>query len=205
LASAGKLRGPPGPRLIIRGLVIGVMRLPLLPAGYKQRLATVFDTAADPTGSAQARSADTVAALRWIADNPIVGAGLGQDTLALNLERGPRWKMVHNVYLEYAVDLGLPGLVLFLLLLGSCFATTAVVERRARSDRGLSWLSHLAGAVRVRLIAFSVGAFFPPVAYPFFFYSAAGLAVALKMAADDAAAPRAAVGQGPAAADHANA
>jgi len=186
MAYVWKLRRRPERRFILAGLLIGLLCLPLLPAGYKQRLATVVNTAADPTGSAQARRADTIAALRWVADNPVVGAGLGQDTLAMNLERGARWKMVHNVYLEYAVDLGLPGVALFLLLLGSCFASTASVETRARSDPALGELFHLAGAIRISLIAFSVGALFHPVAYHFFFYYVAGLAVALKIAAQDA-------------------
>jgi O-antigen ligase len=189
LAYVWKLRRRPERRFILAALLLGILCLPLLPAGYKQRLATVVNTAADPTGSAQARSADTVAALRWVADNPLVGAGIGQDTLALNLERGPRWKAMHNVYLEYAVELGLPGIALFLLLMGSCLRSAASVERRAAGDPALAGLLHLAGAIRVSLIAFAVGAFFHPIAYHFYFYYFAGLAVALKFAAQDASGP----------------
>jgi probable O-glycosylation ligase (exosortase A-associated) len=188
IAYAWKLRRRPERRWLLAALLIGLLCLPLAPAGYKQRLATVMNTAADPTGSAQARRADTFAALRWVADNPVVGAGIGQDTLAMNLERGPRWKAMHNVYLEYAVELGLPGLVLYLLLMGSCLHTTASVERRARHDPALAGLIHLAGAIRISLIAFAVGGFFHPVAYHFYFYYMAGLAVALKAAGDEASA-----------------
>src|SRR5262249_2209368 len=104
--------------------------LPFLPAGYAKRLATVTNTSADTTGSAQARWEDTVSAIHYIAKNPIIGAGIGQDILALNEERGLRWRSVHNVFLQQGVELGLPGLVLFVLLLSSCLRAALALERR---------------------------------------------------------------------------
>ncbi|PWU24739.1 MAG: hypothetical protein C5B48_04840 [Candidatus Rokuibacteriota bacterium] len=180
-----KLWRRPERRFVLAGLLVAVLCLPLLPHGYKQRLSTVMNIAADPTGSAQARRADTFAALRWVADNPLVGAGIGQDTLALNLERGPSWKAMHNVYLEYAVELGVPGFLLFVALFTCCLASAASVERKARSDPAQRDLFHLAGGIQVSLIAFSVGGFFHPVAYHFYFYYMAGLAIALKVASEE--------------------
>ena len=58
------------------------------------------------------------------ANGPVVVTGIAvscrdhcTEMLALNDERGARWLSVHNAYLNYAVDLGLPGLTLFLMLL----------------------------------------------------------------------------------------
>ena len=42
----------------------------------------------------------------------VIGAGIGQDILAMNAQRGDDWTQVHNAYLQYAVDLGVPGVVL---------------------------------------------------------------------------------------------
>ena len=88
----------------------------ILPTGYTQRLTTITDIASDPTGSAQGRWVDLAVAADIVTRTPVVGVGLGQNVLALNRERGPTWRMVHNVYLQYAVDLGVPGLLLFLWL-----------------------------------------------------------------------------------------
>src|SRR5678816_2279272 len=116
-------------------------------SGYTKRLATMINTSADPTGSAQARWQDTVAAIGYVRENPLIGAGIGQDILALNEARGLGWRSVHNVYLQYAVDLGLPGAILFVVLLGLCVSAAAAVER---SDLG-EGLPALAAALRISL------------------------------------------------------
>jgi hypothetical protein len=46
----------------------------------------------------------------------------------------------------------------------------------------MTGLAHLAGGVRIALVSFGVAAFFHPIAYQFYFFSIAGLAVALKHA-----------------------
>ena len=168
-------------RLVRRGRVmsaaalvaVALAALALAPAGHLGRLATTVDIDSDPTGSAQARWRDTVAATQFVLAHPFTGAGLGMNTLALNEVRGPAWTMVHNVYLEYAADLGLPGLLLFLWLMLSCLGRA----RRARRA-GLGSLSALGGGIEAALIGFAVAALFYPVAYRFYFYYLAGLAVA---------------------------
>src|SRR5262249_14472309 len=124
-----KLRGRAEGRWMLGALLVGLLCAPLLPSGYLDRLATITDIESDPTGSAQARRSDTLAALSFVGHSPLVGAGVGMNALALNEERGPLWTVVHNVYLEYAVELGIPGLVLFLWLLANCFKATLNVQR----------------------------------------------------------------------------
>jgi O-antigen ligase len=166
-----------------------LLAVPLLPGGYVDRLSTIVDTDADQTGSAQARWSDMAAAAGYIMRNPIVGAGLGMDILALNEIRGPMWTQVHDVYLQYGVDLGLPGMLLFTLLLLSAIRSAA----RARSDaaaKGRADIAALADAIWVSLVAFAVAAVFYPVGYHFYFYYFAGLAVAARHVCRDALLPR---------------
>ena len=91
--------------------------LPAVPPSYVQRITTMSDIEADPSGSAQERWRDLGAAAGYVAKHPIFGAGLGQSILALNEARGATWRLVHNMYLEYGVELGLPGLAIFVWLL----------------------------------------------------------------------------------------
>jgi putative inorganic carbon (hco3(-)) transporter len=157
--------------------------VPLLPAGYMQRLSTITDFEADPTGSAQGRWTDYRVATRLVVANPIVGAGIGQDILALDrLRARATWRSIHNAYLEYAVDLGLPGLLLFLWLLVATFRSARRVETRTSTEPSLRDLSVLASSVQIALAAFAVAAFFHPIAYQFYFFCVAGLAVALRNA-----------------------
>jgi probable O-glycosylation ligase (exosortase A-associated) len=163
-------------------LLIAVLALPFaLPKTYVDRLSTITNLKEDKTGSAVGRYKDLQLALDVVVHNPIIGVGLGQDMLALNQARGQStWRSVHNVYLQYAVDLGIPGFVLFVWLHVLCFRTAWAVERRARSDPALSQLAPLAVGIQVSLVAFLVAAMFHPIAYQFYFFSIAGLAVALK-------------------------
>jgi O-antigen ligase len=164
--------------------MLAILSLPLVPESYVDRLATVTDIESDPTNSSQARWRDMVAAAHFVTEHPIIGAGIGMDVLALNEVRGSWWKQVHNVYLEYAVDLGLPGAVLFLMLLYSVFrAVNSSLRRLAHKDE-LRALFFLAEALQVSLIAFAVASFFHPVAYHFYFYYIAGLALAVRSIVD---------------------
>jgi putative inorganic carbon (HCO3(-)) transporter len=158
------------------GLVLMLAALPLLPPGYTARLVTITSPESDPTGSAQERWSDMMVAARLVLTHP-VGAGLGTNRLALNQERGATWRPIHNVYLEYGVELGVPGLMLFLMLLVNCFKKARAVERGARDIPGLEELFPLASGIHVSLIAFALAALFHPVGYEFYFYYLGGLAV----------------------------
>ena len=124
--------------------------------------------------------------MRFVAAHPILGAGVGMNVLALNETRGASWKNVHNVYLEYAVDLGLPGLGLFLALFAGCLCATVVAMRRAAAITAPD-LFLLAEGLQTSLLVFAVAALFHPVAYHFYFYYVAGLAIAARAAGGEPA------------------
>ncbi len=170
-------RGHVGLAAFVFTVALGVFFL--APAGYGARLSTVSDIETDPTGSAQDRWRDMVVATGYVVEHPVVGAGVGMDFLALNERRGNRWLSVHNAYLNYAVDLGLPGLLLFVALYASCLRRISAVERARRTAGREDIVTRLAGATRISLVAFGVAAFFYPVAYNAFFYYVAGLGLAL--------------------------
>jgi putative inorganic carbon (HCO3(-)) transporter len=173
------LRRPERPwALVAVGLLLAC--LPLVPSDYLDRLSTISDIESDPTGSAQTRWRDTLIATELVAANPIVGAGIGQGVLALNEVRGATWLPVHNVYLEYAVDLGLPGLLLFLWLLVRCIKSSRLVRQQSAGVPASRDLFFLSEAVYTSLVAFAVGGVFYEVAYECYFYYFAGLAVALR-------------------------
>jgi putative inorganic carbon (hco3(-)) transporter len=119
-----------------------------------------------------------VSAASFVATHPLAGAGLGMNILALNEVRGPTWRMVHNAYLQHAIELGIPGLVLFLLLMRSCFRSAAEARRLSRERAGPQRLYCLSDGIQTSLAAFAVAAVFHPVGYHFYFYYIAALAVA---------------------------
>jgi O-antigen ligase len=169
---------------VLAALALVAAGLPFAPSGYLERLLTLRAIEADPTGSAQARWSGTLAALEHVAEHPIVGAGLGMNILVLNESVGATWRVVHNTYLEYAVDLGLPGVVLFSLLLLRSWQSARMARRLASPET-----AQLAEGIEISLMGFAVAAVFQPVAYQFYFFYIAGLAVAVQTVAGAAARP----------------
>jgi hypothetical protein len=147
-------------------------------------VSTIVDIDSDTTGSAQERWSDINAATQFIVAHPIVGAGVGQGILAMNATRGATWVAVHNAYLNYGVDLGVPGLALFVALVGTSFRSARRVESMDgfRKPVGTELVA-FAGGIRVSLAGFMVAACFHPVPYHFHFYYIAGLSMALKTTA----------------------
>jgi O-antigen ligase len=114
------------------------LALYLAPAGLWQRLAglgkaTSAETIGemDPEGSAQQRLAVLQTAARIIEDRPLLGVGLGAYHQA-NRDYNPALGSLdaHNAYMRVAAETGLPGLVLFLALLGSVVRTAYLARRR---------------------------------------------------------------------------
>jgi len=175
LAYLWKLRHRRERSFIYAGLFAMLLALPLLPSSYFDRLSTITNVNADRTGSAQERIADMIIAAKTIAANPVIGAGMGMNMLAMREARGG-WLGVHNVYLEHALDLGLIGLAVFLALLWSSLQAVARIEEHSSSPE----LFFLAQGLHISLIAYATAAMFHPVSYHHYFYYIAGLAVAAK-------------------------
>jgi hypothetical protein len=167
-------------------VVIVLLAIPFLPAGWLGQMGTIANIEADRTGSAQERWQDIRAAVGYIAAHPIVGAGIGMNPLALNEVRGTTWRVVHNVYLQVGVELGVLGIVLFVLLLRGAL-------RSARSARdtalaaGERDVAELAGGVHIALVGFLVASMFHPVAYHAYVFILGALAIAAKALAAEAA------------------
>ncbi|MDN5837080.1 MAG: O-antigen ligase family protein, partial [Nitrosospira sp.] len=164
-------------------VLLGVAAVPMLPDSYTNRLDTIVAYQEDQSGSAEARLEGMTLAAGYTLRNPVIGTGIGMDMLALNeLRDTNKWHHVHDVYLRYSMELGLPGLALFLLLFYSVLkgcnrARRFSAARKTPQQRNLFFLSE---GLLVSLITFGVAAVFYPAAYQFYFFYFAGLAAAAK-------------------------
>jgi probable O-glycosylation ligase (exosortase A-associated) len=161
----------------LAALLVVIFCMPLLPHGYIFRLSTITDIDTDETFSAQGRWEAMVAGAKFVAAHPVVGDGIGMNVLALNDMLGSQWHAVHNAYLEYAMDLGLPGLALYLTLLVGAMRSARFAHERSAGFPSLRTVFFLGEGLQASLLAFAVGAFFAPVGYHFHLYYLAGLAV----------------------------
>lgn len=168
-----------GLRYVLPAALIIFAIVSAIPADYDARLQSIVDTKKDRSGSAEARLASIHAALNVIQENPVFGVGLGVNTLALNA-KGLFWAHVHNIYLQLASEIGIPGLIVFVLLLLQLLKGLRQIQSRLKGDEGDHEVAVLAGACEISLLAYCIAGFFHPVAYHFYFYYLAGFALALK-------------------------
>ncbi|MGH8274208.1 MAG: O-antigen ligase family protein [Gammaproteobacteria bacterium] len=166
--------------VVIAFLALVIVAIPMLPGGYTHRLQTIGAIHEDKTHSAQQRWRDMKDAARYSLHHPVIGVGIGMSQLKLNEIRGPTWRKVHDVYLQYSMDLGWPGLILFLLLLYGALKDCRRACKVAARQAGEGDLYFLAQAIGISLAGFAVAAVFYPNAYSFDFFYFAGLAIAAK-------------------------
>lgn len=134
----------PGHLVVLAGILALVITL-VVPASTWERLAGIAkltDTStiaqADPEGSAAQRFEVQKVAWRILADNPVFGVGLGAYPLE-NARYAPALgrKDTHNIYLNLATEVGLPGFALWCALVWS-------VLRYAYRSRRLAALGKMA-------------------------------------------------------------
>jgi O-antigen ligase len=128
--------------------------------------------ASDPSGGA-GRADLALAAAHGFSEHPVVGLGFGgfvpssfallRDTPGVFLLAHLRYQdypgqEVHNTYLESLVELGIPGLLLFLALLLAAARSLLQSARRARAA-GERFIEGIATALLIGLTAFSVSSF----------------------------------------------
>lgn len=172
-------------RKIVRIVFIGLLALPLviavMPSTYFERLATIVDIEKDPDGSAGIRFDDMRDSLKAVLENPLLGAGLGMNTLGLQEVRGRMyWGGVHSAPLQIASELGLPALFVYIALMVVLLKELARLRAVPPGDAPLSdRLSSMAGYLQAALWGFIIAGIFLPVAYRWYFFYLAGMATAL--------------------------
>jgi O-antigen ligase len=129
----------------------------------------------------------------YMLSHPLLGVGADNFSVAegtisprASLQQygiGIRWNAAHNSFVQVGAELGIPGLVLLLAVIGSALR---LLRRAARlpagslpSQRGPP---QLAQALMASLIGLVVGAFFLSLAYSEMLYTLVALAVALAKA-----------------------
>ena len=175
--------------VVIGAAVLALLLLPvLIPSGYGTRLEGIFNPSIDPLdkGSAAARRELLIMSLKLTATHPIFGVGPG------NFESVTQtWFVTHNTYTQLSSEVGIPGLLLFLLILRRVFRNLKDVTKteRFRSD---PQVEIFASALRASFAGYLLGAFFASYAYELFIYALVAFTGVLYTACQNqpAAAPR---------------
>jgi hypothetical protein len=132
---------------------------------------------------------------RYMIDRPLLGVGpacffvaegrLSPQAALQELGRGLKWSAPHNSYVQVGAELGVPGLLVFLLMLRAAWRTARPAAPGAGRGRGRGppgTPAHpdpaLGEALAAALVGYAVTAFFLTQAYAVFLYVLVGLIAA---------------------------
>ncbi|HKP11325.1 MAG TPA: O-antigen ligase family protein [Blastocatellia bacterium] len=167
-----------------------------MPVGYMGRITTIFDSAADSTGSSEERQELLERAVEVASNHLIIGVGIGNYPIYSLKER-----RAHNSYLETSAELGVAGLIAYLIMIFAPLRSLRRVERdtlRAQAadpdDERARVTYYLGAAVQASLIVYIICSCFGSIQYLWFLYYPLAYAICLRQmhkaeATADAAAP----------------
>jgi O-antigen ligase len=179
------------------GLVL-LIGIPLTPASFWNRMASILDDETDRqsfTGSREARTTVMLEGLQAFADHPLTGIGAGQFQNYNPSTRKEPWRETHNALIQVAAELGVFGLLVFSFLIArgllACGAIRRMLAREARQQalkpelRIMNQQEHrnlqgLSVALSAGLAGWFVCALFASTAYNWTFYYLLGLVVSAR-------------------------
>ncbi|HKC88440.1 MAG TPA: O-antigen ligase family protein [Blastocatellia bacterium] len=164
-------------KITLAGALICGVLLATTPGGYGARIATILNNEEDQTGSAQERRELMELAASIAIRRPVVGVGMGNFHIYSIHE-----KVAHNSYLEIAAELGVMGLVAYLIVIFAPLRSLRRIERqtrdmRSKNEREMYWLCV---CIQAAFIAYMVCSFFASIQYLWYLYYTAAYAVALR-------------------------
>jgi probable O-glycosylation ligase (exosortase A-associated) len=146
------------------------------PGNYTHRLLTIINVERDETGSSQERQQLLERGVDLAIRHPLIGVGMSNFHIYTAQD-----KVAHNSYVEIAAELGLIGLVAYLIILFSSLRRMNRIEKEValNPDPGLRETRYYAIGVQGALIAYAVGSFFASIEYLWYLYYAAFYAITL--------------------------
>jgi O-antigen ligase len=176
-----------GPR---RWIALGLAALALfgLASGaYWDRIGTIWGRTAPGIGEYDAGGFDTARWNTWVTfmglaiDHLPLGSGAGTITTAEGETHwGGKWETAHNSLLQIAVEMGIPGLAIFVTLLYRALKSCRRLRHAALSRPELHDIRWVTQAVETSLYAYVAGALTLSQAYAAILYVLLALAVCLR-------------------------
>ena len=153
-----------------------ILFVALAPGAFSNRLGTIFNSAADLTGSSSQRT-EVLKRSVWVALRyPIFGVGIGNFIF-----KSPRNLATHNAYTQVAAEMGLGAMVVYIMLQVYPLRRMRLIEKETdpHRDPDQRRFYYLSIGLQASLIGFMFSSFFGAVAYQWYLYYLVGYAVCL--------------------------
>jgi O-antigen ligase len=146
--------------LAIGTMLVVIASVILIPSGYVNRLASIFDPTLDLVGSSSSRQALLIRSIAIALKRPIWGVGIGNFPLVSIHSQG-----THNTYTQLASEMGILALVIYLAFVWVAFKRLRKVERETFAQGRKSRFYFLAIGLQASLVGYLVSSFFLHFAY----------------------------------------
>jgi len=162
--------------LALGALVLGVVFfLAVAPGAYAGRLATIFDSASDLTGSSSQRT-EVLKRSIWVTLRyPLFGVGLGNFHHKSAQELG-----THNAYTQVSSEMGIAAMVFYIMFLVHPLRKLRMIERELFERNENSRFYYFAIGIQASLVGYMVASFFAAVAYQWYIYYLVAYAICLR-------------------------
>ena len=155
-------------------LVVSVVALIAAPGNYGLRMLSIFLPGLDVVGSSDQRKELLIRSIWTSIRNP-QGIGLGNSPIV-----GVRNLGTHNAFTQVSSELGIIGLIAYLVFIISPFRKLGAIERKLFDAEENGWYYYLAIGLQASIVGYLVSSFFASVAYQWFIYYLIAYAVAFR-------------------------
>jgi hypothetical protein len=158
----------------IASVVVGGLIMAAAPGNYGLRMLSIFIPGLDPVGSSDQRWNLLERSLLVSARNPW-GIGIANFPIV-----GYQNLQSHNAFTQVSAELGILGLIAYLVFMISPFRKLGAIERTLFDSKDHDWFFYLAIGLQASIIGYMVSSFFASVAYNWFVYYLIAYAVAFR-------------------------
>lgn len=158
----------------IVSITVGLIVTLLAPGNYGMRILSIFGLAPDEVGSRDQRRELLERSIIVTLRNPW-GIGIGNFPIV-----GVHNLVTHNAYTQVSSELGLLGLLAYVIFMISPFRKLAAIERTEFAKDEHDWFYYMAIGLQASIVAYLVSSFFVAVAYNWFIYYLIAYAVAFR-------------------------
>lgn len=158
----------------VASIVVGGIAIIAAPGNYGLRMLSIFIPGLDVVGSSDQRRELLERSLLVTARNPW-GIGIGNFPIV-----GVRNLQSHNAFTQVSAELGILGLIAYLIFMISPFRKLGAIERKLFDENRFDWFYYLAIGLQASIIGYMVSSFFASVAYNWFIYYLIAYAVAFR-------------------------
>jgi O-antigen ligase len=156
-------------KIIVFSIFVGLLALSFSGPEYWQRMGTILDQNDYNYQAGGGRIEIWKRGVGMILDNPLIGAGMGQYQVAEGLlhegQGGWKWSTAHNSYLQIGVELALPGLIVYLMMLAKSIVVARKIQSTPSPFDASPFLLATASGVEVGFYGYCISSIFLSQAY----------------------------------------